>query len=296
MMVALLAGLGIGAGLWLVVSGLAPMPVPLDKALAGLGRPRDTIAAGEALGLDARVGRQLRRLGPVDRAVDLVRADLRILGRDPDEAAAEIATYGVVGLLWAPVVTAAIWVLGVRLPVLVPGWLSVLGAGAIVAVSVRSTRSKATEARAAFTHALSAWCEVVSMMVAAGHELHGAVFAAAGQGTGAAFREIRTALDRGFLAGEQPWDSLARLGHDLGVNELVEVASTLALAGDEGAAVADTLASKARSIRERLTTDIERRSAGATERMAIPGAMVLIGFVWLLAYPALHLILQEAGG
>ena len=117
MTIALFAGIGVGAGLWLVVSGLAPLPAPLDKALAGLGQPRDTTAAGEAVGFDARVGRRLRRIGPVDRAVDLVRADLRILGRDPDEAAAEIAAYGVVGLLWAPVVTAAIWVLGVRLPV-----------------------------------------------------------------------------------------------------------------------------------------------------------------------------------
>jgi tight adherence protein C len=294
MTVVVLAGVGIGAGLWLLLSGLAPAPVPLDKALARLGQARPQ--AIEAGSLDARLGQRLRRIGPVDRAVALVRADLRILHRDPDEQAAEIAAYGVVGLLWAPVVTAGMWLLGVELPLLIPGWLSVAGAAGTMVLAVRHVRAKAAEARSGFTHALSAWCEVVSMMVAAGHELHGAVFAAATQGNGPAFAELRTALDRGFLNGEQPWDSLSQLGRDLGVNDLVEVASTLALAGDEGAAVADTLASKARSIRERLITEIERRSAGATERMAVPGAMVLIGFLWLLAYPALHLILQEAQG
>ena len=134
------------------------------------------------------------------------------------------------------------------------------------------------------------------MMVAAGHELHGAIFAASRLGSGTAVAEIRAALDRGFLNGEQPWDSLSQLGRELGVNDLVEVASKLELAGEEGAAVADTLANKARSIRERIIVGIERRSAGATERMAVPGAMVLIGFLWLLAYPALALILQEAQG
>jgi hypothetical protein len=55
------------------------------------------------------------------------------------------------------------------------------------------------------------------------------------------------------------------------------------------------LTSKARSIRERLVAEMERKAASATERMAVPGAMILLGFLWLLAYPALHLIFEEAG-
>jgi Flp pilus assembly protein TadB len=289
---ALLAGVGFGAGVWLLLSGLAPAPVRLDRALARLGQPLPQ--ATEAGGFDARLGRQLRRFEPVDRAVALIRADLRILGRDADEQAAEIAAFAVVGLLWAPFVAAGGRLLGLQLPVVVPAWLSVAGAAGTTVLAVRHVRTKAAEARSGFTHALSSWCEVVSMMVAAGHELHGAMFAASRLGSGPAFAEIREALDRGFLNGEQPWDSLSTLGRELGVTDLVEVASTLELAGEEGAAVADTLAGKARSIRERIIVGIERRAAGATERMAVPGAMVLIGFLWLLAYPALALILQEA--
>lgn len=294
MTLAVLAGVGIGAAIWMLVSGLTPAPEPLDRALARLGRPLPT-AVVNAETFDARLGATLRRLPFVDRLVDLVRADLRILGRDPNEQAAETATYGLVGLLWAPVVSAGAWLIGFQLPLLVPLWLSVGGAAGAVVLSVRHVRAKAGAARAAFSHALSAYCDVVSMSVSAGYELHAAIFDAAGRGSGWAFSELRSALERGFLAGERPWESLSRLGDDLGVNDLVELGATLELAGDEGATVGDTLTSKARSIRERLVAETERQAAGATERMAVPGTMILIGFLWLLAFPALHLILEEAG-
>jgi len=223
-----------------------------------------------------------------------MRTDLRVLRRDPDEQAAEIVAYAFVGLLWAPVVSGGAWLLGIRFPLLIPGWLALGGAVAAVFLSVRQVRAKARDARVAFAHALSAYCDVVAMTVSAGYELHAAIFDAVGRGEGWAFGELREALDRGFLAGERPWDSLAQLGVDLDVNDLVELGATLALAGDEGASIGDTLTTKARSIRERLVAEIERQTASATERMAVPGTMILIGFLWLLAYPALHLILQEA--
>lgn len=292
MTLAILIGVGLGGGLWLVLSGLAPSPEPLDKALARIGRPLRPDVTTDSF--DARLGAQLRRLPVVDRAVELVRADLRVLRRDADEQAAEIAAYLAVGFLWAPVVGTGMWLLGVRLPLVLPLWFSVAGAAGALVLSVQHIRARAKEARAAFTHALSAYCDVVSMSTSAGYELHSAVFDAATRGDGWAFGEIRGALHRGFLAGERPWDSLAGLGRDLGVNDLVELGAMLSLAGDEGTAVGDTLTSKARSIRERLVADTERHAAAATERMAIPGAMVLIGFLWLLAFPALHLILEEA--
>ena len=77
------------------------------------------------------------------------------------------------------------------------------------------------------------------------------------------------------------------------MNDLVELGATVALAGDEGAAVRDTIASRARSIRERLIAETEKRASAATERMAVPGAMLMIGFLWFLAFPALFLIIQQ---
>jgi len=297
MTLAVLAGLGIGAAIWLIASGISPSPIPLDRALARLGQPQphaDPAPEGGA-SAEIRLGTWLRRFGPVERLIDTMRADLRVLRRNPDEQAAEIAAYAAVGLLWAPIVSAGALVLGFPVPLLLPLWLSIAGAVGTVVLSVRHIRAKAREARITFGHALSAYCDVVAMTVSAGYELHAAMFDAASRGGGWPFVELRGALDRGFLAGERPWDSLSKLGTALGVDDLVDVGATLALAGDEGAAVGETLASKARSIRERLVAETERQTAGATERMALPGAMVLLGFLWLLAYPALHQILQEAG-
>jgi tight adherence protein C len=225
---AILAGTGIGAAICLIASGLAPASAPLQEALARLGQPKSERTVGATF--DARLGAQLRRLPLVDHAVRSLRTDLRILRRDPDEQTAEIATYGLVGLFWAPVVNAGAWMLGIHIPWLVPAWLSLAGAVGAVIVAVTQLRTRARDARAAFGHALSAWCDVVAMSVSAGHELHAAIFDAADRGRGPAFTELRAALDRGYYAGEAPWDSLAQLGRDLGIHDLVDISAALALA------------------------------------------------------------------
>ena len=71
------------------------------------------------------------------------------------------------------------------------------------------------------------------------------------------------------------------------MSDLTELAGALALAGDHGAAVLDTVSTKARSLRERLVAEAERRAVAVTERMGIPATLVLIGFTAFLLFPAL---------
>lgn len=293
---AVLAGVGIGSAIWLLFSGLVPSREPLGKALARVGDPNAVVASRERDTVDARIGGVLRLLPGVERLVAVIRADMRVLRRDPDEQIAEVGAYCMVGLIFAPVVVAAAWfLLDIRLPLLVPAWLSLLGGiGALIA-AIRQVRQQANDARTEFSYSLSAYCDVVSMTLSAGRELHTALHDAAARGSGWAWGELREALQRGFLMGEQPHESLARLGRELGVDDLVELGSMLALADEEGASVVETVSSKAGSLRERLLTDTETKAASATERMAVPGAMILIGFLWFIAYPAIHLILMEAG-
>jgi tight adherence protein C len=297
MTVAVLAGVGLAAGFCLLISGLAPQPVRLDRALARLGQPIQRpvpTAADDPDDLDAQLGRWLRRFAVVDRAVGGLSADLRILGRSPDQQVAQLVAYGLIGVFWAPIVTAGCLVLGVSVPLAVPLWLAVAGAVVMVLVPFRQVRNEATEARAGFAHALSAFCDVASMALSAGQETHRALFEAAAAGSGPAFEELNNALQVGFLAGQSPAASLQQLGSELGIEDLAELGGTIALAENEGAPVGDSIGAKARSIRERLINDIERTSAAATERMAIPGAMLMIGFLWFIAFPALYLIFQEA--
>lgn len=293
MTAAVLAGAGFGAALALLLSGMSPRPEPLAAALARLGRPLPPPPAAP-LTINARVGSALRRLGLVDRFLDRLHGDLRILRRDPNEVAAELAGYPLIGLLWAPGVAAGGYLLGIPIPPLVPIWLSFVGAALAMVIPYRQIREKAAQARTAFGHALSAYCDVCAMAMSAGREVYAAMFEAASAGDGWAFKEIREALQLGFLSGDRPWDSLAALGEELGVMDLSELAATISLAGGEGAAVRDTVSSKARSIRERLVTDAEKRAGAATERMAIPGAMLMLGFMWFLIFPSLYLIFEQA--
>jgi Flp pilus assembly protein TadB len=265
----------------------------LAVSLARLGRPLPTASESPET-VDARIGATLRRLPIVERSLGSLRADLRILHKDPNEAAAQLVVYALGGFLWPLVVSGGGLLMGIPIPWMVPLWLAVAGAGAALFLPYRQLRERAAVARTAFGHALSAYCDVCAMAMAAGREVYAAMFEAAAAGQGWAFDEIRDAVQHGFLAGEKPWDSLVALGQDLGVDDLTELGATIALAGGEGAAVRDTVASKARSIRERLVTDAEKKAGAATERMAIPGAMVLIGFLWFLTYPALFLILQQS--
>lgn len=300
-MLAVAAGVAFGAGLWLLLSGLAPAPVPLARALDRLARPqpggvRPSVASAQddRADVDVRIGAWLRRNTNIDRAMEALRTDLRILHRSPDREAAQLAVYGLIGLLWVPLVATGAALLGIRLPMVVPVWMAIAGAVVAVVVPFRRLRTEAAEARAAFEHALSAFCDVAAMAMSAGQEVHTALFEAAASGTTWPFAEIDEALHTGFLAGQRPWESLTALGHELGVDDLVDLGGTIGLAEQEGAPVVDTLASKARSIRERLVAGIERQAAAATERMAIPGAMLMIGFLWFITFPAIHLILQEA--
>ena len=71
------------------------------------------------------------------------------------------------------------------------------------------------------------------------------------------------------------------------MSDLSELASTVALAGEEGAAVRTTVAAKARTIRERMSAESEMAAAAVTERMSLPSVLLVLGFLVFLCYPAL---------
>jgi Flp pilus assembly protein TadB len=292
MTAAVLGSAGLGLGIWLLVTGLLPEREPLASSLARLGRAAPTPVKGQ--GFEGRVGSWMVRQPTLGQLLDGLATDLRMLRKTREELAAELLLYGLLGAFFVPFVAAGGLLMGIDIPLLVPLWLSIAGAAIAVVIPYRAVRSNATEARAGFGHALSAFCDVAGMSMSAGREVYAALFEAAAAGDGPAFRELRDATQTALVSGDKPWDALRALGTELGVDDLVELGATLALAGDEGAAVRDTVASRARSIRERLIADAEKHASSATERMAVPGAMLMIGFLWFLTFPALELILHQA--
>jgi tight adherence protein C len=93
------------------------------------------------------------------------------------------------------------------------------------------------------------------------------------------------------LRRETPWAALARLGEDLGVPELSELAASVGLAGTEGARVRASLVAKASSLRTHELSDAEAAAESASERMNLPIAVLFLGFLVFLGYPAVERII-----
>jgi tight adherence protein C len=139
---------------------------------------------------------------------------------------------------------------------------------------------------------LSAFCDVCGMSLAAGRGVESSLEAAARAGSGWPFVELQSALRTGYVRGETPWDALMRLGTDADLTDLTELAAAISLAGNQGAAVRETVGSKAKAIRERLTADVERTAAAITERMGIPATFLLLGFIVFLGFPAIAVLFK----
>jgi Flp pilus assembly protein TadB len=152
-------------------------------------------------------------------------------------------------------------------------------------------RTEAAERRKAFRHALSSFLDLVVISLAGGAGVESALRYAAAIGEGWAFTQLRSALDVTMLTGETPWSALGRLGQELGVPELAELAASVSLAGTEGARVRESLAAKAKSLRDHELSEAEAEAQSATERMALPVVLLFLGFLILIGFPAVDAVL-----
>jgi tight adherence protein C len=292
---ALVCGAGVGVGLWLIVRGLYPPRPSLAQALAQLRRlpePAPVLAAEPDGGLAARLGRPLAdRLARTNASWLLpasVRRDLAVLGRSPERHLAEKVTLALVGLLFAPAIAALLALGGARLPLVVPLWASLIFmVGGFFAPDL-GIHADATGRRRDFRHALSSFLDLVVVALAGGGGVETALADAASVGSGWAFGYLRRALDQGRLARQTPWAALGRLGQQLGVGELSELAASVALAGTEGAKVRASLAAKAASLRTHQLAEAETADQAATERMSLPVVLLFAGFLLFLGFPAVE--------
>ena len=99
--------------------------------------------------------------------------------------------------------------------------------------AVASLRRSAWAARRDLLHSLACWLELVALAQAGGMGIEGALEAASSLAGDPIFSPIRRALDRARHSGRSPWDGLGRLGGELGINELEELAASVRLAGTE---------------------------------------------------------------
>lgn len=293
-----LLGAGVGIGLWIAGRALAPRPIPLAALFAGLdraGRAR-SVDLPPVSGLERRAGRAALRLvaalgGNLDaRAVELQLTDRTAARHALDQLV------GAVGGAAAPLlVGAGLSATGIVLPVAGVLCLSAATAVAGWLLPDMVLRDEAAKRRKAFRHALSSYLDLVNVIIAGGGGIQTALYTAAEAGDGWAFASIRRALDRARLTNRSPWATFAELAADLDVPELAELAASVSLAGSQGARIRASLAAKADTLRGHQVAETEAAAESATERMTIPVAVLLFGFLVFVAYPAVQQITTVSG-
>ena len=286
MSVVLLLGCGLGAGLFVLVRGTRRRPVPIAQLLELLDRQAPSHEPGSKASARARV-----LAGGVEQRVrQRLALDLRAAGRTSQQHAAT-KLVGAVAAAGSPVLLHVLLALqggGLAAPLLV----ATVGAGAVLGFTVPDTRLRAAarQLRAQFEHALSSYLDLVNVVLAGGAGIESALEAAAEAGDGWVFDELRQALVRARATRRSPWLCLGELGRDLGVDPLVELASSVQLAGEQGARIRASLAAKAGALRARHSTQLEADAHAASERMGIPTVLMFVGFLLLLGFPALQQI------
>jgi len=158
----------------------------------------------------------------------------------------------------------------------------------------RRLTSAARRRRTDVLAALSAYLDLVNVLLAGGAGLETALHAAADAGDGWTFEQLRAVLLRSRTTRTSVWTCFAELGRRIGVDELVELGAAVQLAGQQGARIAQSLSTRAQTLRAHVLEGIEIDAQSASERMGLPTVLLFVGFLFLLGYPAVQIILASS--
>lgn len=287
----LLASIGLGLGLVGMITAFLPNPAPLADAIHRLHRPL-VDGAPQASWRTRAFGDSWLGSSVARRLLASSTSDLRLCGLTPAEHLAQRVVTALIAAAWAPVTAALVAAAGVSVSLVIPLWVSVALAPLGFLLPGISLKASAAAKRRSFRHAFSSFLDIVSVSLAGGKGVEGALNDGADAGDGWAFERIRHALRHSRLMGQTPWRGLSELGAELDIVELRELAASAELAGAEGARVRASISAKARALRLRGLTDIEAEAQSASERMSLPIVGLMVGFVVFLGYPAVMQVIQ----
>ncbi|MER6091290.1 type II secretion system F family protein [Streptomyces bluensis] len=292
-MIVMLLGALFGAGTTALVYGLRPPRPALADVLTALNAPAAPADSRTHESDDTEWATRLgKRAVPVVRALGFptpsLRADLAVCGMDEEQHLAGKAVCATAGLV-AP--WAAVLVLRLGAGIEAGWWVPSVGSLALAVVLFfapdLSVHRQADQRRREMRHTLSLVLDLTVIALAGGAGVQQALAQAVAAPQGWSAMRLRHALHVAQLTRTSPWSHLGDLGRHLAVGDLTELASTLNLAGSEGAKIRGSLAAKARAMRRRRISQADGAAQAATERMSLPVVGLFAAFLLLIGYPAL---------
>lgn len=300
-----LIGAVLGLGIYVLVRALSPSKRSavsqvrridaLRAAGSGYERPGSQSAEddGRLGSLRAKVGVRIADLymqqGWEQRSL---RSDLAVLDREQERFLATKVLLGVSGLIFGPMLFAIAWAIGFGSGPIIPVWLALACAALFFFLPDLEVRRDAADKRKDLRRVIGAYLDLVSMNLAGGRGLPEALMAAAEVSDGWALRRIRNTLADARITGTSQWLALGRLGEELGIEELKDLSSSLALVADDGAKVRESLASRAETMRHREMAEIEGAAGEKSQSMLVAQLLLCAGFLVFLIYPAAMRVFQ----
>ena len=220
-----------------------------------------------------------------------LRGALSVCEVDPERFASRLFVIVGATALGPAVLWLVLSVLGMSLPFVVVAAAVGIGPPVGVALDIAALFSRAQERRRHVRVVLGSFVDLVVLGLAGGVGIDGALHAAAQVTPDWAARRLAAALRTARDGGSPPWAALSTLGSELGVPELEELSTTVQLAGTEGTRIRQALVARGASLRRHEQAEAESAANAMTERLFLPGALLLLGFLVFIGYPALHRIL-----
>lgn len=283
----LMLGAGVGCGVLLVAHALRPATLPMRQVFDAVEQPG--VGFNEVSSVEQR--RPLRRLligagkasiGVGDQSA-LFR-DLAVTGSTLEDHAIVKAGAPAAALISCYLAWIGCQIVGLSLSPLWATMGALAAAGLAFIIPDARLRARAKARRVGFRHALSAYLDLVTVIMSGGGGLLTALQSAADAGDGWAFAEIRAALDRARLSNRTPWSQLGLLGERFDIPELQDLVAAAELAGSEGARISESVATKSDVLRTRLQAEVEQTAESLTEQMLLPVGLVLVALFLFLGF------------
>ncbi|MGI5211384.1 type II secretion system F family protein [Plantactinospora sp. CA-290183] len=277
--VSVLGGGAVGLGLFLLVREALPAAPALGPALRRLHQPPGLSRPGGA------AGRDLDWLSGVARWLRPPHRQLALIGQTPEQYALSLVLSGLIGLASPALLSTALFIAGVRPPIVLPTVAALGFAFVTMLMAHRSVLVKAERARREFRQAVCAYLDLVALQLSAAHGPVQALERAAEVCDGWVFERVREALRMAQLQMHAPWDELRELAEKIGIPELGDVGAIMQSSGTEGAQVHESLRGRADSLRDQIRTDSLARAEAVTSRLDVPGALLVFVLVGFVIYP-----------